>query len=47
MGKDNSPIPAPEDNVEPLNYKDLFSVRNCLSESAQVHNFFTSGRGGM
>ena len=32
MGKDNSePIPAPEDNVKPLNYKEQFSVRSCLS----------------
>jgi hypothetical protein len=45
MGKDNlSPIPAPEDNVKPLNYKEQFSVRSHL---LTVHNFLTLGRGGV
>lgn len=39
MGNDNSStsepiIPAPEDNVKPLNYKEQFSVRSCLSTGA-------------
>ena len=27
----SEPIPAPEDNIKPLDYKDQFSVRSCLS----------------
>lgn len=30
----SKPIPAPEDNVKPLNYKDQFSVRSFLSAGA-------------
>jgi cytochrome c oxidase assembly protein subunit 23 len=33
MGKDNSsPTPAPEDNVNPLNYKEQFSGRRVTSQ---------------